>query len=94
MRFCRNSHKISPKRVADHLGITIKDYLDIERGNILLTETQARKLGGLFNVRYSYFARAALQLDLLLTREAVINILKRKIEQLEEKKDEKAGATV
>jgi hypothetical protein len=85
MRFCRSTNRYNPKTVASKLHISVDTYKGIERGDILLTENQARQLGKLYNVHYSYFYEEAMQLDLLLTREAIINILKWQVDQLSEK---------
>jgi DNA-binding XRE family transcriptional regulator len=82
MRFCRRTHRYTPKKVATHLGISVDTYRDIETGNILLNEKQARQLGALYNAPYSYFYKEAQQLDLLLTRKVINDILKQKINLL------------
>jgi transcriptional regulator with XRE-family HTH domain len=91
MRFCRRTHRYTPKKVATHLGISVEIYRDIETGDILLNEKQARQLGALYNVPYSYFYKEAQQLDLLLTRKAIIDMLKQKINILVEKSKKQAG---
>ena len=93
MLYCRQSNRFTPKKVAAKLGVTVEIYRDIEKGEILLTEKQARQLGALYQVHYSYFYKEAEQLDLLLTRKAIIEILKRKI-NLQEEKEMKRAETV
>jgi transcriptional regulator with XRE-family HTH domain len=82
MRFCRQTNRYNLKSIAAKLHISVDTYRGIERGDILLTEKQARELGKLYNVQYSYFFREALQLDLLLTRKAIIRILKWEVDLL------------
>jgi len=84
MRFCRETYKQSPDTVAAHLNININEYQEIETGKILLTKKQARQLGKLFHVKSDYFYKAALQLDLLLTKNEIIKIQKEQIEQLKQ----------
>lgn len=76
MRFCRLNNRYTSKKVAAQMGIPADTYRGLERGDILLNEMQARQLGALYNVHYSYFYKEAQQLDLLLTRKAIIKILK------------------
>jgi len=90
MRFCRRTHRYTPKKVATHLGISVETYRDIETGNILLNEKQARQLGALYHAPYSYFYIEAQQLDLLLTRKVINDILKQKINLLIEKNKKQA----
>jgi len=92
MRFCRQTNQYTPKKVADQLEITVDTYRDIEKGDILLNEKQARQLGALYNVHYSYFYKEAQQLDLLLARKEIIKILKWEINLLIEKNKKEAEA--
>lgn len=76
MRFCRENKKYTVKFVAGRLGITMKEYRELEKGVILLTRKQAKQLGDIYEVDYSWFYKEAVQLDLLLTRMAIIKVLK------------------
>ena len=76
MRFCRQTNRHNSMTIAKKLNVSLDTYRGMERGEILLTENQARELGKFYKVHYSYFHKEALQLDLLLTREAIIKILK------------------
>jgi hypothetical protein len=51
----------------------------------LLTEKQARQLGDLYHIHYSYFYKEAQQLDLLLTRNAIIDTLRLELGSMKEK---------
>jgi plasmid maintenance system antidote protein VapI len=84
MRFCRETRKHAPNTVAAHLGINVSEYQEIETGKILLTRKQANQLGKLFNVKADYFYQAALQLDLLLTKNEIIKMQKIRIEELKQ----------
>ena len=83
MRFCRETNRYTVKTVAAKLGISVDDYIEIETGEILLTEEQAKILGKLYNARTSYFNDEAIQLDLLRTKIEIIKALKAKINSLE-----------
>jgi transcriptional regulator with XRE-family HTH domain len=83
MRFCRETNRYTVKTVAAKLGISVDDYIEIETGEILLTEEQAKILGKLYNARTSYFNDEAIQLDLLRTKIEIIKALKSKISSLE-----------
>jgi len=76
MVFCREQKQYSPETVAAKMGVPVETYIDIEKGNILITQEQARTLGKLYKADYSYFYNEALQLDLLHTRSALLNVLK------------------
>ena len=76
MIFCRVQKRYTTKTVAARLGISVEMYSDIEKGNVLITQEQARELGKLYKADYSYFYNEALQLDLLHTRSALLNVLK------------------
>ena len=84
MRFCRETYKQRPDAVAAHLGINIAEYQELEPGKVLLTKKQARQLGKLFKVKSDYFFKAALQMDLLLTKTEIITIQKGEIEELKQ----------
>jgi transcriptional regulator with XRE-family HTH domain len=76
MIFCRMQKRYGLKTIAAKLGISVEMYIDIEKGNVLITQQQARELGKLYNADSSYFYNEALQLDLLHTRSALLNVLK------------------
>jgi transcriptional regulator with XRE-family HTH domain len=83
MRFCRETNRYTVKTVAMKLGVSVDDYIEIETGEILLTEEQAKILGKLYNAHTSYFNDEAIQLDLLRTKIEIIKALKSKISSLE-----------
>lgn len=89
MRFCRQTNQLRTRAVASKMGVSQKTYRSLEKGDILLTEKQARQLGELYHVNYSYFYKEAQQLDLLLTRQAIIAILKWELDKLIERKEDK-----
>jgi|SRR5579859_5721400 len=74
--FCRRTRHFSQKELAARLGITTEAYRELESGKTLLTESQARRLGKLYNAPYKYFYEAAQQLDFLLTTQVNLKILK------------------
>lgn len=78
MRFCRQSRRFSVKIVAAHMGVSIDVYRKMEKGDLLITYKQAVQLGDLYEVSASWFFKEAIQLDLLLSRMAIIRILKNK----------------
>jgi len=82
MRFCRQTNGHNSMTIAKKLNVSLDTYRGMERGEILLTEIQARELGKFYKVHYSYFHKEALQLDLLLTREAIIKIQQWEINKL------------
>lgn len=84
LRFCKNYHHYTNKTVATALGISARQYMNIERGDSLLTHNQPRQLGRLYKMNGRYFYEAARQLDLLQTRVLLIKILKSQNERLEE----------
>ncbi len=65
LRFCKNYHHHTNKTVASTLGISTRQYMDIERGEIFLTHKQAHQLGKLYKMNGSYFYEATRQLELL-----------------------------
>lgn len=82
MLFCRETLGYTSDAVAANLGISLSEYQEIETGELLLSEKQARQLGKLFNVKKDYIYEAALQLDSLLAKTEFIKIQKTKIEEL------------
>jgi DNA-binding XRE family transcriptional regulator len=84
LRFCRETQKQTPNAIAAHLDINVRSYQEIETGEILLSRKQAHQLGKLFHVKADYFFQAALQLDLLHTKNEIIKIQKGKIEELKQ----------
>ncbi len=76
MVFCRRQKQYSSEMVAAKLGVPTEIYDEIEKGKVLINEKQARALGRLYHADFSYFYDAALQLDLLQTRTALLRALK------------------
>jgi plasmid maintenance system antidote protein VapI len=83
IRYFREIYGYTPAETAHRLGISVDDYLYIETGEQLLSESQAEQLSLLFNLRKDILLEAAEQLDLLLARNAIITIQKEKIEYLQ-----------
>ncbi|MEO6542393.1 MAG: hypothetical protein ABIN74_15430 [Ferruginibacter sp.] len=82
MQFCRETHRYTRARVAVWLRVTLKEYRELETGQQLLTPKQAAQLGKLYKVKGIYFYRAALQLELLVTRREIIRVQKEEIARL------------
>lgn len=76
LRFCRVKNRYSNKKVAASLGITTQEYMEIEKGELMITYAQARQLGKLYKMNGEYFYEAARQLDQLLSCGLVIKILR------------------
>lgn len=74
--FCRKNRHLTPKQVAVHLGVSVELYKELENGELLMTESQARRLACLYQIPPWYFLEAARQLDFLLTSRVNIRILK------------------
>jgi len=91
MIYCRQAFNHSLKKIATHLGLSIRKYKELETGKILLTKEQARQLGKLFKVNGDYFYDAALQLELLLTQREMIISLKERNKRLEEQLKKQNG---
>jgi plasmid maintenance system antidote protein VapI len=85
MIYCRIASGTPPNRVAKKLGIDTCTYKAIESGEILITPGQALQLGKLYNLVPNYIYDEAMQTDLILTKNAIINILNREIRVLKEK---------
>ena len=83
LRFCKKYHQYSNKKIADALGVSIRQYIKIENGETLLTHQQARQLGKLYCMKGSCFYEAARQLDLLQRMDLIIKILKSQNERME-----------
>ncbi|MDR3713695.1 MAG: helix-turn-helix transcriptional regulator [Puia sp.] len=85
MRFCRESKKHTSKELASYLGVSADVYKKMEKGDLLISYKQAGLLGIFYEVNPAWFYKEAVQLDLLLTRMAIIKILKHKNDLLMEK---------
>ncbi len=83
LTLCRETNRYPQSKIAKTLGITVKQYLEIEDGDVLMNREQSEKLGKLYKMESDYFYTSALQLDCLLVRKEVIRILKWKNDQLE-----------
>jgi transcriptional regulator with XRE-family HTH domain len=83
MRFCRESHRISLTKIAAFLNISIKEYQQLESGEIFLMRKQASQLGKLYKTKGTYFFKSALQLELLLIKIEIIKVQKARITYLE-----------
>jgi hypothetical protein len=71
MRYFREIYGYTPVETAHRLNIRVDDYLYIETGEQLLSESQAEQFALLFNLRKDLLLEAAEQLDLLLARKAI-----------------------
>jgi hypothetical protein len=91
MRFCRETHRISPSKVAAFLNISTKEYYNLEYGESFLSRKQATQLGKLFNTKGTYFFKSALQLELLNIRTELVKVQKSKILHLEDELREKSS---
>ena len=76
MLYCRRSMRLTAQEAASLLGMSLTLYEDLECGNVLMDQEQAKKLGQLYQSQARYFFEAAQQLDLLLASKAVIEVLK------------------
>jgi hypothetical protein len=72
MRYFREIYGYTPVETAHRLGISVDDYLNIETGEQLLSESRAEQLVLLFNLRKGLLLEAAEQLDLLLARKQLL----------------------
>ena len=83
MRYFREIYGYTSTEIAQNLGITADEYLHLETGEQLLSEGQAEQLALLFKVQKDFLLEAAEQLDLLLARNAIIELQKEKIAHLQ-----------
>jgi len=84
MKYCRIASGIPPYKIARMLGIDTCTYKAIECGDILITPEQATLFGKFYTLVPNYIYQEALQTDLLLTKMAIIRILERKVQELQE----------
>jgi len=82
MRYFRETCGHPVTEIAQCLGINPSEYMEIETGGRLLSESEAEQLALLFNIKKDFLLEAAEQLDLLLARNAIIIIQKEKIAYL------------
>jgi len=92
LKHCKEIKGYSNPKIANALGVTVKQYAEIESGELIMTREQSETLGKLFDIKPEYVFTAALQLDSLLVRREVIKIQKRKIDQLETQLNRKTKA--
>ena len=83
LKLCRETNSYPHSKIAKALGVTVKQYTEMEDGQLLMNRKQSEKLAKLYKMKADYFYTSALQLDCLLVRKEVIGMLKQKNEQLE-----------
>lgn len=72
--------------------MTSKEYKKLEKGTLLMTRKQASRLADAYHIGPKYFLKSSRQLDLLLTRAEVINVLNLQKRLYEIITDEKSGS--
>lgn len=93
MVYCRRSMRLTSQEAASLLGMPLAQYEDMECGNVLLDNEQARKLAKLYQSQARYFIEAAQQLDLLLAYKVVIDVLKADHDRLQAQVNELKGGS-
>jgi transcriptional regulator with XRE-family HTH domain len=83
LQYCRQTNGYSNLKVAGLLGISEKEYMEIEKGIALLDRQQAILLSNLFNIESVYFLKEAVQLELLNSQAELIKVLRGEILRLE-----------
>ena len=81
MQFCRETNQYSYSEIASHLGISIKQYIELEEGVQLLSSKQTELLGELYHVSGDYFFEAAMQLESIWIKSEIIKGLGAEIER-------------
>ena len=74
--FCRELRRLSPEKVAAHLGISVDEYMEIETGKALPNRKQDRQMAKLFGVKVKHLYSSSQQLDMLLARTELVNFLR------------------
>jgi plasmid maintenance system antidote protein VapI len=82
MRYGRESGKHSLRRIADSLGISVKQYREMEAGKAPISYQQAAQLGQLFGIGTHYLYEASLVMDLLSAKDTVLKLKKKTITKL------------
>lgn len=82
MRFCRETNQYSYSQIARHLGISTKEYIELEEGVQLLSRKQSELLGELYHVSGDYFFSAAIQLESIWIKSEIIKGLRSQIARL------------
>ncbi|AEW02358.1 helix-turn-helix domain protein [Niastella koreensis GR20-10] len=80
MQVLRETHGYNKKQIADKLGMTPQDYIELETSLVAMTPEQAYQLAAVYNIHQEYFLESSRQLELLLTRNAVVQQQQSEIE--------------
>jgi transcriptional regulator with XRE-family HTH domain len=83
MQFCRETNQYSYSDIARHLGISVKEYIELEEGVQLLSSKHTALLGELYHVSGDYLFNAAMQLENIWIKSEIIRGLREKIERLQ-----------
>jgi transcriptional regulator with XRE-family HTH domain len=83
MQFCRETNQYSYSDIARHLGISVREYIELEEGVQLLSCKHTALLGELYHVNGDYFFSAAMQLENIWIKSEIIRGLRAKIERLQ-----------
>jgi transcriptional regulator with XRE-family HTH domain len=83
MQFCRETNQYSYSDIARHLGISVKEYIELEEGVQLVSSKQTALLGQLYHVSGDYFFSAAMQLENIWIKSEIIRGLRAKIEKFQ-----------
>jgi transcriptional regulator with XRE-family HTH domain len=82
MRFCRETNQYSYSHIATYLGVSVKEYIELEEGVQLLSKKHTDLLGELYHVSGDYFFGAAMQLESIFIKSEIIRGLRAEIEKL------------
>jgi transcriptional regulator with XRE-family HTH domain len=83
MQFCRETNQYSYSDLARHLGISVKEYIELEEGVQLLSSKHTALLAELYHVSGDYFFNAAMLLENIWIKSEIIRGLRAKIEKFQ-----------
>ena len=78
----RDMYGMTELRIAEELGITPDEYIELETGALAMTPEQAEALAQVFDIDSGPFLESSRQLELLLTREEIIKTLQEENKKL------------
>lgn len=82
LRHCREQSRLAEKQIAVKAGLTIKRYQALEACEALMTDTESKVLGKLFNIQPHYLWQSSAQLDQLQNAFELLHLQKERINNL------------
>jgi hypothetical protein len=82
LRHCRETSRLTEKLLTTRAGLTLQRYHVLEAAEALMTVTESKALGKVFNIDPSYLWQSSAQLEQLITARELVHLQQKRIDTL------------